>query len=474
MRKDLNQKGYALLIVLFAIVIFLGLSGIFISSSLNHAKQEQSVDINNQAVVAAEMGLKKTSLDIKNQIDNKIEEITLKVMEQNAEIIACKDSLNCDLKILNYNINSLNVKEIANFEKFIANEMKGNIIDKYANELPLDEQIIMGDKKLYFKLSKYKLENDGKKIRITYDINGHSGSQLSKTITSTIEFEQLKSIYSVSNFVPVSIGNSSIPIDIFPGVTSESCSIFLNKNLENEDKPYNCKLFSNEKVESVVTTIINKNLYVKDFNVYVDNFESSICNGCSSSNLKDLFGLNLFVDGDVDLKNINKLKNVQLYIDGEFFAKNANNLGSSNSHSYFIARTFNIKNNNGITNTTIAVLGFEKNSNATFNYHNKFIIDDDSKFCIHLDRFTVQSKLNVSNIRGGGEVIYFAKEAYPFPEEPGGKNKKEIPTFTHLNNFTTFLDSCGIDSYSTNGNKIYVPIINENLPNSKVVNVLYN
>jgi len=141
-RKDLNQKGYALLIVLFTIVMFLGLSGIFISSSLNHAKQEQSVDVNNQTVVAAEMGLKKTSLDIKNQIDQKIEGITLKVMEQNAEIIACKDSGNCDLKILNDNINSLNVNEIANFEKFIANEMKGNIIDKYANELPLDEQII--------------------------------------------------------------------------------------------------------------------------------------------------------------------------------------------------------------------------------------------------------------------------------------------------------------------------------------------
>jgi len=468
MKKHINQRGYALLIVLFTIIIFLSLSAVFISASLNHATQEKTTDQINQAYVAAEMGVKKVSTDMKNEIDTRLNEINNKIKEQKILINNCQMNKTCNYENFQKEIAKLNVEETASFKKFVTTEMKVKFLGKYA------DNSIMQNQNVKFKLSNYRYEETNQKIQIFIDITGYSNNEKGQILSAVIELGQLNDIYSTTNSIPVSLEeqNPNVPINIFPGSTIEDCSVLLNKNLVNENKPYSCNL--NEQVESLLTKINIKKMSVKDFNVHVSNFETYVCNGCSSSNLKDLFGLNLFVDGDVDLKNINNLKNAQLYIDGKFEAKNANNLGSSISHSYFIARTFDIKNNNGVTNTTIALLGFETGTSATFNYHNKFILSDDSKFCINLDRFTDSSKVNVSNIKGGGEVIYFAGNEYEFPEEPGGKNKKEIPTFTYINNFKTFLNTCGIDSYKMGGKIIYVPSMTENIPNSDVVNVKYN
>ena len=67
MKKMSNQRGYALLIVLFTIIIFLSISGTILSASLNHATQEKTINENNQAYVAAEMGVKIISTEIQNQ-----------------------------------------------------------------------------------------------------------------------------------------------------------------------------------------------------------------------------------------------------------------------------------------------------------------------------------------------------------------------------------------------------------------------
>lgn len=52
-----SEKGYALLVVLFLIVFIFTVSAVFIRGSLSNAKQEQRVDQNHLAVVAAEMGV---------------------------------------------------------------------------------------------------------------------------------------------------------------------------------------------------------------------------------------------------------------------------------------------------------------------------------------------------------------------------------------------------------------------------------
>jgi len=52
-----NNEGYALLLVLFLIVMFVSVSAVIASGSINHSKQEVTVDVNNQTIVAAEMGV---------------------------------------------------------------------------------------------------------------------------------------------------------------------------------------------------------------------------------------------------------------------------------------------------------------------------------------------------------------------------------------------------------------------------------
>lgn len=53
-----NNHGYALLLVLLLIVLFISVSAVFTAASFNHSDQEISVDKTNQTVVAAEMGTK--------------------------------------------------------------------------------------------------------------------------------------------------------------------------------------------------------------------------------------------------------------------------------------------------------------------------------------------------------------------------------------------------------------------------------
>ena len=68
MKKLREERGYTLVIVLLLIVFFLALSTVFINTSLSHAKQEKTVDNNNHAVIAAEMGIERYSKEVQFQI----------------------------------------------------------------------------------------------------------------------------------------------------------------------------------------------------------------------------------------------------------------------------------------------------------------------------------------------------------------------------------------------------------------------
>jgi hypothetical protein len=81
-----KQNGYALLLVLFLVVFFIGLSAVFMAAAFNNSKQEITVDVRNQSVVAAEMGVKLNLNNLTNEI---------KVLNQ-----AYKDSMNINMNDL--------------------------------------------------------------------------------------------------------------------------------------------------------------------------------------------------------------------------------------------------------------------------------------------------------------------------------------------------------------------------------------
>lgn len=58
MKQFKDEQGYALLVVLLMVVLFLGLSAVFMAGSMSNAKQEATVDTSNLAVAAAEIDRK--------------------------------------------------------------------------------------------------------------------------------------------------------------------------------------------------------------------------------------------------------------------------------------------------------------------------------------------------------------------------------------------------------------------------------
>jgi len=77
-----NNHGYALLLVLLLIVLFISVSAVFTAASFNHSDQEISVDATNQTVVAAEMGTKYFN----NLIFDKAKEIRNEILDTHIKL----------------------------------------------------------------------------------------------------------------------------------------------------------------------------------------------------------------------------------------------------------------------------------------------------------------------------------------------------------------------------------------------------
>src|SRR5690606_641262 len=101
-----SQDGYALVIVLLIVVLFLGISATFIAGSLNHSKQEKKVDTSNQAVASAEMGVVFYTEDFERSLelirDKLVRDMQLKLDQisicTNCDKTALKSSLDAATK----------------------------------------------------------------------------------------------------------------------------------------------------------------------------------------------------------------------------------------------------------------------------------------------------------------------------------------------------------------------------------------
>ena len=83
-----SNRGYALLLVLLLIVLFVGVAATVSTASLSHSSQEKVVDTNNQNVAVAEMGTKRYNNEIM-VLANKARTNTLDEYVKN-ELIAYK------------------------------------------------------------------------------------------------------------------------------------------------------------------------------------------------------------------------------------------------------------------------------------------------------------------------------------------------------------------------------------------------
>ena len=125
MRYVKNERGYALLVVLLLVVLIMSISATFMAGSINHAKQEQAVDVSNQSVAAAEMGVLYYSTDFERALDQIRQEVSFATTAELNLLVDC-------LKAIDISACDTQAERIA-WEKDIDSRMKQLIVcDSFA------------------------------------------------------------------------------------------------------------------------------------------------------------------------------------------------------------------------------------------------------------------------------------------------------------------------------------------------------
>ena len=179
-----SNRGYALLLVLLLIVLFVGVAATVSTASLSHSSQEKIVDTNNQNVAVAEMGIKLYNNEIM-VLANEARTKTLDEFVKN-ELIAYKiqfdqcqkdgqNSVACtNLEGINDFLVELNTQSIKEFKRVFNLHLEGledspkEVFNDYIyvlekplidNTMPVSETVYTFNYKVHGLLSKDSSEN---------------------------------------------------------------------------------------------------------------------------------------------------------------------------------------------------------------------------------------------------------------------------------------------------------------------------
>ncbi|PIC63846.1 hypothetical protein CSV79_09810 [Sporosarcina sp. P13] len=394
MDKSKNENGYVLIIVLFAIVFIMITSAVFMRGALSNAKQEQIVDTNNLAIMAAEMGVDYYKWnyinkynDVKGQVWEDYKEIysveRMKIQSSNdinkeqqlADLPAKirKDAVKALWAILdNYTITPANLAG----EKYSFTDKDFNIVQdltNYSVSISGDVQGVYrgNDKMLNFKLVFTMPEFDE-------DEDEDSGSQPSGGVKDLTWF--------VDNNLPfITKPSLQCPTGKKANVTGKKC-VFSDVNLiENAN---NSTLY----FDGDATKEPNGNLggNVKGSKFYVTG-------ELASFNLNNMENGEFYAKGNIAFKNMQNIKNVNFFTKGNFTAEQVDLSGS------FVAMGGNFKPSKHVKLIGNSVLAIRNDWEA-----NSFSqeISSGSKAC-------VGGSVNLKEITvsGTGKLYYVAEKA---------------------------------------------------------------
>ncbi|PID21425.1 hypothetical protein CSV61_09370 [Sporosarcina sp. P3] len=300
MNNRKNENGYALVIVLFAVVFIMITSAVFMRGSISNAKQEKIVDTNNLAYMAAEMGVDYYKWSYINEYNAIKKEIWKRY---NDRFLAGKAVIN-------------NSKE-SNKPEAIKNMAKQKRIDA------LEE--------LYIKLREYNIapvelaaenykfikravsvtrDTSEYSIEIIGDIDGKYNATV-KPLEFTLRFVMPE--FNVDQTVAGGQGSQD------GGV--KNLDWFKTEKLPFIDKPSVKCPSINACLETNVENISN----FKGPAIYFAGDAVKDNNG----NLgKDYKNTSIYVEGKLGPFNVNKMKNINFYAKGNISFKNMNNTDS--------------------------------------------------------------------------------------------------------------------------------------------------
>lgn len=478
-----NSNGYALIIVLFLIVSFLGLSAAFVSAAMNNAKQEVTVDVKNQAVVAAEMGIKYNmqhlsnqivilNIDYKNRIRTKMETLVtnaIKVttninsslplttnLSTNLPTSGCVSKftipkfgewIDCEImKIetdeLNTYITSLNntYHNLSTQIKMIDAKTKYQLVEpithvspgqKYNNSFTLNVNPI--NRSIIIPLAVKGLQNTSEKI-LTANLIVTIPDHTSETNELTLSTNLNENAITGHVFIPPG-NNSSIcptdPKDKLTGVCKYSDT--LDGGLDSYIK----NLPDKSQVKIKVTD------FCKAFKKQQ--------NGCNLNGLNGSLGT--IYDNPLtkitSVENMNGLSNITMYIDGLLEVNNSNSASKVN----LITRSLTLHNSLNLKESSIVVLGNSTKSGYIQWNANGLLISEDSKLCVNLNGVNLlnSSTLGTGIIKSdtnGKIIIYRNNSLIMSPAELAKLPAPVSGKIIYMNSFVDFLSTCGVNTGS--------------------------
>lgn len=468
-----NPKGYALVIVLLIIVLFLGISATFIAGSLNHATQERTVDTSNHAVAAAEMG----TLYFTSDFDRELKIIRQQVSEQTQ--LKLNELINCIKAPMGAACDTPN--ERLSWEQKIDREMRTLYINEVIGKVTELDSITASTDPFASGQIDYILESatankitvntptglNVNSIEVILNISGTSDN-IDKDLTATFNVKVPNTFLNANESLKVDTVMIGIDEDltyekIFKLTTpTKSCSNLLAEVLAKVAvAPYECASKTGEKLDAFIGKIKAAGLDPKDFRVYTNAFENYVCT--TNCNNLDFSGISIVVqEGDAKaFGNMNNLINANLIVNGKLDAgNNLINLGKNGVKQTIIVKELsvdvNIKN---LHYTNFLILGYNDARVANIDWKNHIEVSNFSHFCIDIDRISHTDLDELSKeitFSDSGKLSYYSKDPnkiFTLKKSDGtarttivdGKTRNMTELYVvREDTYSTFLKNCGV------------------------------
>ncbi|MCZ8536181.1 hypothetical protein M9R32_03100 [Paenisporosarcina quisquiliarum] len=397
MKKMLNERGYALLIVLFTIIIFLSMSAVFMSASLNHVNQEQTVDKNNQAVVAAELGVKYVESHMQNQAEILYEKHLIELQT------AVNNLKNCNGKSPNSNcktqstINSLISQQLDKYQVELTSyyqsfkTMDQEIIENKVDYSILDETIgLLLETTTVEGVTYYKLP-----FSVEGNTNHKPAVLKNELLVPKPNF--VSSITSIDNPIPVPEATNSSELNKYlftPPASDVNC-----KDIKPLTEGAICHLSGVDTIASVLGNTQTSIDYSK-ITIIAEDIQASFCPGGSC--ISGYSNLKVYSSKDISIDKIKPLSQLSLFLNAIInIDTNGNNYAGTavikgvNAENHFK----NIRGNVFITgdNSDQIPIKIDKHTDAKF-----------GKLCINLDGIDIaNSTFEVANGNSKHDNVYY-------------------------------------------------------------------
>ncbi|WP_432358372.1 hypothetical protein [Sporosarcina sp. UB5] len=377
MRKTMeNEKGYALLVVLFLIVFIMTVSALFMRGSLSNAKQEQRVDQNHLSVVAAEMGVDYYKSQFLNAYypirDDKWKEFSdgkqailndpnEKDPQGKIERLASQKRIELVGKLRN------------EFENIIQKELSPHKIQDYL-------EFSYHDFKSNSATDSHEVSVSGKVIGVYNPVNGDGESE--NVLSLNVFFEIPEFISGESNLS--NRGTNSIDLS---WITNTDKFPFIEKPSLPCNTPNNGKLPSN------VICIAEDIDKIKKANNSTLYFEHNISKNNKGNVAPHIVGAKIYVQNNVEGSfNINGATNLQFYVKGSL--NEYHNFKDFSKSKYFALGNMKVQQHMDINNSIIVTRG-DLDSKQSLEVNNKSIVIINGKLV---------SNGKVAKVTGGSKV----------------------------------------------------------------------